>query len=356
MQLNDAIDASAWKSVPDKVGYLAKLAAGTYQSLSDIRSCFSDNYQLWYNPESKTAAICHLKDADAEKLAAAKDIVADIPGVETVTTSTNEPPRAETYLFVKGAEVLASDILGPVASTMQLKPNWLNRLWGGPNPLSSLIASSLLGAGLGYGGGWLAEKVLPEEHFRRGRLRRTGALFGGLAGAAIPALWTWSRFAHGPKDWSAWEKLTQPAEYAKQGRAALENALPKEIIELDEQWIKYAQGDTGLMFDKKVPVDQFNRVIWNDLRTTGGYTPPPVAAATTGLVQAASLSQGGTNLVSPWDIARIGMGAGSGYLSGLLVGKTLGALAGLQPPTQKKLQDVGIWAGILSNIVPMAFR
>jgi hypothetical protein len=46
---------------------------------------------------------------------------------------------------------------------------------------------------------------------------------------------------------------------------------------------------------------------------------------------------------------------GSGYVSGLVVGKTLGALAGLKPEAQQSLQQAGTWAGLLTNVVPMAF-
>ena len=49
------------------------------------------------------------------------------------------------------------------------------------------------------------------------------------------------------------------------------------------------------------------------------------------------------------------MGMGSGYVSGMLVGKALGALAGLKPHAQKQLQQAGTWAGFLTNVVPLAF-
>jgi len=46
---------------------------------------------------------------------------------------------------------------------------------------------------------------------------------------------------------------------------------------------------------------------------------------------------------------------GTGWLSGMLVGKTLGALAGLRPESQKTLQQTGVWAGVLTNVVPKLF-
>jgi hypothetical protein len=48
------------------------------------------------------------------------------------------------------------------------------------------------------------------------------------------------------------------------------------------------------------------------------------------------------------DIARIAWGAGSGALSGIIAGKVAGGLAGLNSKGQKKLQQVGLWGGLLS--------
>ena len=44
------------------------------------------------------------------------------------------------------------------------------------------------------------------------------------------------------------------------------------------------------------------------------------------------------------------MGAGKGWLTGLAVGKTLGALAGLKPEAQQKLQSYGMWGGLISGV------
>jgi hypothetical protein len=64
---------------------------------------------------------------------------------------------------------------------------------------------------------------------------------------------------------------------------------------------------------------------------------------------------GGSPWISPLDIAQVAMGAGAGLMSGLVVGKTLGALAGLSPSGQQQLQQVGLWSGMLSSVVPKIF-
>ena len=49
------------------------------------------------------------------------------------------------------------------------------------------------------------------------------------------------------------------------------------------------------------------------------------------------------------------MGMGTGYMSGLLVGKALGAMMGMPKDTQDKLKTTGMWAGVIANIIPKAF-
>lgn len=93
--------------------------------------------------------------------------------------------------------------------------------------------------------------------------------------------------------------------------------------------------------------------------------PLPVRAATGGLLEVAwqekqrrddrSGGGAGARLVSPMDIARITAGMGTGYLSGALVGKTLGLLTGMSDSMQEKLKNTGLWAGVVQNVIPMAF-
>jgi hypothetical protein len=77
-------------------------------------------------------------------------------------------------------------------------------------------------------------------------------------------------------------------------------------------------------------------------------TPPASAALAAGLVHGASAARGGSNWVSPMDVGRIAIGAGSGLLSGIVAGKILGALAGLTPAAENNIKRIGIWAGGLN--------
>ncbi len=369
MSLQHLLDDMVWRDVPNEACRLAKAASGTYLVLQDLIPSLPDiNAHVWYAPDIEKVAFSYPLETDSDKVASWHIAMKQVPGVEEVEHGFFFLPQPNVP-FIRVKEALENKtIFGPVASALQLKPNMMNKLWGGPNPLASTIAGGLLGAGLGYGGGWLAEQLLPEDKFERGKLRRTSAIMGGLAGAVPGAWWGLDNMRAHPDpskqwSWKSWlsqypwtpQQVNKTANRYESIKESMLKSLPEESHELNEYWVKYAN-EAGAAFLPMIPVDQFNRTIWNDLRSAGGYTPPPLAAATTGLVQAAALSQGGTNYVSPVDIARIGLGMGTGYMSGMIVGKTLGALAGLRPEAQQSLQQAGAWAGILTNVVPLVFR
>jgi len=129
-------------------------------------------------------------------------------------------------------------------------------------------------------------------------------------------------------------------------------------------------GATGAMFTPSIPVDAFNNVVWNDVHsapnpfgTQGPWgdqsqpmrTPADIAAAASGAVAAAGAMRGSTH-VSPWDVAMVaGTAAGKGYLGGMVLGKTVGALAGLSPAGQQQVRQLGMWGGLLTGAVRATF-
>jgi len=199
------------------------------------------------------------------------------------------------------------------------RPGEINETWGGPRVLANLLIGSALGSLGGYGVGRLAEEFLPEEYFTPGEMRKRTAILGGALGA-LPAAWqTYDVLRQSDGDIGT---LTQPYPF------------------------KEAAADD--MFDPIIPRDHFNAMVMGDFQT-----PMKLRAATAGLVEAASAVRG-TELVSPFDVARIAVGAGSGLVSGLIAGKALGLLAGLTPHAQKQMQQAGMWSGVIRNVVPQA--
>jgi hypothetical protein len=249
-------------------------------------------------------------------------------------------PVGEGWLRVKSANALspAVDALGVA-----------QRPLGGPHPLSAAIVGGLVGGGLGYGGGALAERLLPEEHFERGRLRRSLALLGAGLGATPGLAWGGTNM--------------QMPEDTGGGLKAWLSPFPFK---------KASFGDDayGALFMPTIPRDAFNQAVWSDVvqgqnpygtKSPWGDnsqplgTPAPVAATVSGIV-AGTAAATGQDAVSPLQVAMTAAStAGRGYMAGLLFGKTMGALAGLRPEAQDQLKQMGLWGGLLTGAVGSLF-
>ena len=263
-------------------------------------------------------------------------------------------------LMEKGAE---SPVLSELAKLWQIKPG---KMFGAipnyPGPLSSMLVGGMAGAGLGYGAGYLGEKLLPER-WERGKLRRTLAMLGGGLGAAPGAAYMGLNAMSGhplnhagigagykpPPRPDIW----QPPEIPDMGPDApfWGGRAGKQV----QASVKEAF-NTGAAYIPAIDVNEMNQVVWGDPRVARRLDPPMQAAAT-GLVTGAAHLPGRhqTKFVTPMDIGRMAAGMGSGYVSGLLVGKALGTMMGMPKDTQDTLKQTGMWAGVLANIVPKAF-
>ena len=306
--------------------------------------------RVHYHPYRKCAhALLHpaAPDTTWDHVAAALEVLGPIT---LLAEGAPDGYGEEPWVPVKAASTQPG-LLQPAAQALNFLPNPVNRLFGGPSPLAASLTGGLLGAGLGYGAGWLGEQFLPEEHFEKGRLRKVLAALGAAGGAAPGLVWGASSYGSNPEKpgmraflhgWPFRDQDLMP----KQGSIGASHAALYEAL-----GEKCAAGLAGGLGVPPIETDNFNRVVWQDQQT-----PPDLRAATTGLIESASVLRGGADLISPIDVGRIAVGMGSGWLSGMLVGKTLGALAGLRPETQQKLQQAGTWAGVLANVVPIAYR
>jgi hypothetical protein len=232
-------------------------------------------------------------------------------------TSDQRPPD---YGFASWATVKAahSPFLRGITDLVGLTDGPVNVPYGGARPLTATLMGGLAGAGLGYLGGHLAENLLPEQHFEKGRLRKILALLGGGVGATPGLLWG----LHSPDGWLG------------NGAGAAEVPLSKA---------------GGFADDERFNVDDFDQALWS---RADPYTPASLRAGARGLVDTASLASGGSALVGPSDIARVALGLGSGWTAGWAAGKVLAGLAGLKPEAQAKLQQAGTWAGLLKAVIP----
>lgn len=379
-----ASDYDVWRCVPDLVVKLYKSAAPAASRLAAWAARVAGpEDRLWWHPATRTA---WAQVTDIEKRADWEQLP-DIPGVPDVALYIEPigPPPVAGWVLVK----TANGYLEPLARPGQA----IQKAMGGPTGLTEAIVNGLIGGGLGYGAGWIADQFLPEEHVQKGRLPLTMGLTG-LGLGVVPGLWQYSaeRRAknlppgatgapaypgyplprHKPTMglWPGPVHLTDPATTPQLPPGpARPSVLDPDITKLAavHPWFhKAAQNfSTGALLLPSIPVDAFNRVVWNDVRyppnafgTRSPWgtneqpmgTPPYAAAATTGLL-AGTAQAAGSPVVSPWQVASsAAVGAGKGWLTGLAAGKILGALAGLKPEAQAKLQDVGIWGGLITGV------
>lgn len=250
------------------------------------------------------------------------------------------PPAGDGWMRVKSASIVtpAIDAMGEA-----------QRPLGGPHPLSAAIVGGLVGGGLGLGGGALAEQLLPEEHFERGKLRRSLAILGAGIGAAPGLAWGGANMQMPQDTGGGLKAWLSPFPFKK---------------------ASFGGDEYGALFMPTIPKDAFNRAVWSDVvqgpnpfgsKSPWGDnsqplgTPAPVAATVSGIV-AGTAAATGQDAVSPMQVAMTAAStAGRGYMAGLLFGKTLGALAGLRPEAQDQLKQIGLWGGLVTGAVNSLF-
>lgn len=342
-----------FKNLPSLVKEAAFELFPFYNSIKKAMS--EDDAPVWFNADNRgygllTSNIYTDSHSTQEKLEKA--------GHKAAYVDVKLSDKAN-WIFVKKA-FPAWKAFKPITQAMNLAPAAWNKPLGqfGTSPLFSMLTSGLLGGGLGYLGGALAEQILPEDYMERGTLRKNTALLGALAGAAGPAYLG----SVGQRNWtdpnrSSWNAWIEPNVFFGAQKQAIhlayENVKKASQDDEAEGYIKEAfnpNSPSGIMNLEQIPVDAFNRVILND-----PFMSPTLQAATVGITEAADQSKGNYGLISPFDIARIGVGMGAGLSQAYLGGKVLGALAGLTPKAQQTLQQTGMFAGAIKAVVPGLF-
>jgi len=408
-------EIEAWKTVPQLVATRYKIAANIQHTLKKLIKHLpvaDPGYgHVYWNPDNKTAWAV-LSDSDTEQTHQKwSNALQAISGVENVRTESEYGPYNDPdWVLIKKAAAPIPFLNKPY--------EWAGKLTGGPSPMSNAVVSGLLGAGLGYGGGWLAEKLMPERYVERGRLSKTLALLGGLGGAAtaLPAGFAnagMNRGATGNPQWgksflqgdSQQQMPSHELDYLKHYQRGLykqpappqniyDNPSPQSLIQTGKMAMQrypvpardkqanaefaklaYLPGSGAVMGSngvplRQVPVDSFNRAIWNDVHNRSRssqsnpygtrspyddnaapmHTPPMHAAAAAGLVSGVQQMYGNRSLLSPMHFITGLAAAGVDVATARVAGGVLGALGGLTPMAQQKLQDVGVWSGMIRGV------
>lgn len=338
---------TAWQAVPARVEKLlpaassvkiAHLAAAKDTPLLDVATV------TWAPAEN----VVRLYRAGATNNAYVEKYAACLPECSVQFVADREFD-GDTEILIKqaGIPVLAKSF------------DFAQKALGGPTPLTNALVGGLMMGGLGYGAGALAENLLPEQYFERGKLRRTLGLGGLLAGAGFG---TMNAYSNARANVPHQDFFQAPIYHTMRGFLMRNDAplKPKWYMQpspsiMDEANKTAAFNDSSL-FAPSVPVHQFNTAVWQDTQKgmTNGFqmhTPPAYAAAATGLMTGLSA---GTNspVISPMTVIRGIASAGVGLATANIAGRALSALAGLTPAGQNKLQELGLWGGMMHAIVP----
>jgi len=256
-------------------------------------------------------------------------------------------------------KVSESPTIRTIGESLQFLPSkWMPGAGG--RPVASTIAAGLLGAGLGYGGGWLAERFIPQKYREKGRLPAVSALAGGLAGAGVGSLPGFANLLAG-KSFNDPSILT----YGKQAQAADELGIlyssackyaSAAMFEgIDGELLKEAFGTLSPSDSPMIRMDELGRVVW------GGQSTASTTAMTAATMYGASQMpdpRALPGMVTPHQTGLLSMAVGAaggglkGYLAGYGAGKTLAALTGLPEETQNTIALTGLGLGIAKAIIP----
>jgi hypothetical protein len=377
-----------WQMVPQLVATRYKQASRIEQSIRKvIRNLPADpgyGYVFW-NPDTKTV-FAVLGDGDDEQHHQKwHNALKAIPGVQHVESEAEvHPPNPENWIRIKTAAAL---------DWLRAPYQAAGKLTGGPSPMSNAIVSALIGGGLGYGGGALAEQLFPDRYVEKGRLRKTMGLMGAGVGAAM----------HLPQALGNMQLNSQATGNSEVGRSFLQGNQHQQVSPNAEAWrdhhfasmkkgaaalpspaehlLKAAEGFAKQAFAgsgigggkvplRAVPVDAFNRAIWNDVHNGANSsqsnpygtrspfgdnsqdfrTPPVNAAAAAGLVTGVQQMYGNAPVLSPRHFIAGLANAGLDLATATVAGGILGTLGGLTPQAQQKIQDMGLWSGMIRGV------
>ena len=323
-----------WKEVPARVAELLPLAlrikAASLKAAADT-GLSGSTYVTW-RPDTDLVTVY----TPGNLPASVREKYAQVLGRDC-TFAVPADVNVDTDIIVKRAAI---DFIA--------KPfDFAQKALGGPTPLTNALVTGLAGSGIGYGAGTLMENLFPERYLERGKLRRTLAITGLLPGLGLGAMNAATN--------SAVMGVNYPTGWVTRNDAIERGQVPAIKTSAWPTDPNLVPGDTGLA-EPSIDVRRMNDAIWNDARKGmyngfAQHTPPAYAATASGFMT--GLSTGVQSpIIRPIDVINGIASAGVGLATATVAGKALSALAGITPAAQEKLQDMGMWGGMMHAIVP----
>lgn len=342
----------AWKEVPTRISTLLPLAYAikfAHERAADKAGLLATSVAAW-SPEINSVTLYSAQPVEKR----AYDVYARAMAEENYGQLS--PPITAAVLLADTAPDSAAEIVVKRGSLIPGLPtvwNSGNAALGGPTPLSNGIMTGLLAGGAGYGAGMLAEQLFPERYVERGKLRRTLGLLGALSGVAVGGINSYAN-ARALRTSMLRGMLTNnktPVVYPYEQKMQMREK---------KSYAPFPGAPQQSLYSPIVSVPQFNQAAWQDVNRgmlTGNfqtYTPPQYAAAATGLMTGISTATR-SPIIRPVDVIRGIASAGVGLATANIAGRALSALAGLTPEGQNKLQEIGLWGGMMHAMVPSLF-
>lgn len=347
----DSLNLDFTKAVDTLVEKTAAVALPARQAVVDIFTTHPA-YVFW-NPVIEKVALFLEDNSETEKQWLLEGLYSKF-AEEQVQTE----PLTLTDLEDYWVKVAHSSLLRGAGQIAQFFPSKYSPVGG--KPIAAMVASGLLGTGLGYGAGWLGEKLIPEEYQQKGRLRRNFALMGGATGTAVgamPGLINWHD-GRSFNDDTLWNKpLAEKFEPDLLFKQSIDYTIQKQAA--------YGKPDLdtlgGPSFQEMplINLDSLGNVLW------GTRSNPTTTAMTIGTIYGAAQMpdpRAGDNVVTPHQTGLFGMAMGAaggglkGYIAGRAVGVGLGLLTGLPEKEQNRLGRTGAMLGVVNSLVPHLFR
>lgn len=332
MTVSNSYTLAQWKEVPDRVSALLPHVVCVQQEhlkAALAADLIGQTYATW-QPDTNTVTV-YAPEIPAETR---RTKYAEMLGRQC-TFDTVKQPNWEKEILIKTAGIPG---IAPAFDYAQ-------KAMGGATPLTNALLIGLTAGGLGYGAGALAENLFPERYLERGKLRRTLGALGALSGLGYGSMAAHVNAKANDKSWL-------------QGWTIPNASTPKHPLpRVKKGWLDPSiYGNSGFAGGPPISVPDMNEAIWRDtqkglMNGFDRHTPPAYAATAAGFMS--GLSTGTRSpIIRPSDVISGIASAGVGLATATVAGKALSALAGLTPAAQEKIQDMGLWGGMMHAIVP----
>lgn len=371
-------DDITWADVPDRMDEWALLCCTPSRDMLKTASVVFTRTPLgyFYNPVAEVLAV-HAPGASDEDFLRCKSAACRVAGRDSVLPVRLPDDEAASGRWVK---VAYSPTFRRTGELLNFFPS-TSGIPNSPSPLAAMLTTALVGGGLGYGAGRLAEGVLPLQ---KGKARKALGITGALAGAALASPWMVANLANGksvldpspldggpqaegdPKNY-----MSVPEPKGLKDGGSKELPKIKKAIDLDSLKL-------GVMYSTAVDnfvKSAFESMTFGNFRPRQGPTPldvnidamgrtlydtgasPAMAASTMSTLYAAQQMPDPNRrpgYATGTQLGQLALNAGKDYVTGALVGAALNKTLGL-PITANQAGMGNLVLGLIGAAIPKLF-